>query len=133
MGSIGANRNTPSTQIDDMIREALTGNEEVPIEEIRDIQVQTYGIKTSNLSESDRKQLSNIVENTVGLYAEEGVTSNSPSTVVNIQNGKITQISLNQMSQKDLIEFIKLMSKVHTRPAVYAYQDALTLLRYKNQ
>lgn len=102
--------------------------QDISYEEVQDIQSGLYGMKTDNLSNSERQQLADIIYNEV--ISNGATASNSMATVDAINNGQMAQISLNGLTSDDLKAVARLGAKIHTTASMFAFEDALKLLGY---
>ena len=130
MGAVGADSST--RQISNLIQLWSTNPpQDISYEEVQDIQSNQYGLKTENLSESERKQLAEIVYNEV---VNGGASANnSMKTVDDINNSAVAQIKLGGFTSDELKIIARLAAKIHTTASMFAFEDALALLGYYNK
>lgn len=144
MGSVGAKgaggkgtaqgRDREADVIRQLITDAENGEIAVDVDDYNDIVNTNYGIKTADLSPSDREALRIIVANSITVpQLADTEAKNTWSNVDAIGAGKVAQINISQFSTKNLKDFITITSKVGTVASVTAVHDALKLLSWYNQ
>lgn len=114
MGSIGADRNAPSTSAN--VENAIKNIEKNPIEvskaEVDDIKTSSYGFDTSKLSDADKVKFTELT----GKEADG-----------------VVQVKLGGMSNAQLKDIIRLASTIRTHASTFAMEDAFKLLSYNRK
>lgn len=130
MGAVGSDSFTRQTN--SLIKLWATNPpQDISYEEVQDIRSNQYGLKTENLSASERSKLAEIVYNEV--VSGGATANNSMKTVDDINNSAIAQIKLGGFTSDELQTVAKLAAKIHTTASMFAFEDALKLLGYYNK
>ena len=130
----GNNSTTAAKQqirLNEAINNALDGNLNVSLADVRTIQNNSYTIDTGALSSNDRSLLSSIIY--YDALSAGPVARNSMTTVQNINDGKRTAINIGNLDSSDLIEFARIANNSGRGLTSSAVQDALKLLSFYNQ
>ena len=122
MGGRGATSGGGS--IAQAIKNAKSGNLGTTREAIKDIASSPGSLDTSRLSESERAKLIKMVRNN---------PNNDESVIQSIKDGDIARINFSEFSSKDLESFVRMAGKIRTYASIWAMQDALMVLSWRNQ
>ena len=106
------------------INNAKNGGLGATREGIQDISSSAYGIDAGRLSTAERTSLARMAEKS---------EKNNKTVVQNIKDGNVAQINFSDFSSKDLESFIRMAGKVRTYSSMFAMNDALMVLSWRNQ
>ena len=116
--------------VDAAIKQAETSPTNVTYADVRDIENSSYGLDTSRLSDTDRSELADIIYGSV--MASGPTARNSMQTIKDINNKKVAQINISQLTTDELKFVARISAKISSTASSICLNDALKLINYYN-